>query len=625
MSEALSPDTRKGKRLCDGESRDLYRGWPLCFGDLGERPQSKFILPAVLHLNGLRSMYDVNNAPRRRIYANGYYSDWFSIKSGVAQGCPLSPLLFLVVGQALKIALDLQPGFKGIEINGSRYKLLQFADDTSLILGSIDELQHAERGILKWCKSSAMRENASKREGLGMGAYRTVKKHLLPTNIQWTTEGEWAVSLGVPVGNDLDPLKWWKQKLKAVRKHATRWLALYRHSYFGRNLIVQGMFFGRLRYWLFSLPMPEEVVKQVQAEADILWWSKEPDLNSPQHKRFRRFVKRKSAIGTRAQGGLGNMDFASHVKAFQAQWILRYAADPAPSSWKTLLDSFLLNKPDTDPKFAEGRGVFFCKLRLKEKSQLIEHVPKKAVYIRACIYSFWKLKIKQDLQHEDTLKYVAGESPWLSHRFDLRATTANRLYFGTVVEVKILSDLMHAAQDRVFTRKEWRQWIKELDATNLGRRVDNGFISRQAKKMESFVQKIPQEVIDALKGAPHVQQQHLKHDRVYALIDGEADEAPTYARYSYGQNAFIEQWVDALGMPHNTGARVVIGNKKPYEVAWWQPYRQLQEEGIREEDSRIRDVMYSSAEWVAAVRAPTTPRDCRLCLAIRVWSCELCR
>ena len=41
-------------------------------------------------------------------------------------------------------------------------------------------------------------------------------------------------------------------------------------------------------------------------------------------------------------------------------------------------------------------------------------------------------------------------------------------------------------------------------------------------------------------------------------------------------------------MPHNTGARVVIGNKKPYEVAWWQPYRQLQEEGIREEDSRIR-------------------------------------
>lgn len=40
-------------------------------------------------------MYDTAKPPRRRIYANGYYSEWFEIKSGVAQGCPLSPLLFL--------------------------------------------------------------------------------------------------------------------------------------------------------------------------------------------------------------------------------------------------------------------------------------------------------------------------------------------------------------------------------------------------------------------------------------------------------------------------------------------------------------------------------------------------
>ena len=38
------------------------------------------------------------------------------------------------------------------------------------------------------------------------------------------------------------------------------------------------------------------------------------------------------------------MDWALHVKAFQAQWIIRYAADRAASSWKNLLDSFLLLK-----------------------------------------------------------------------------------------------------------------------------------------------------------------------------------------------------------------------------------------------------------------------------------------
>ena len=54
-----------------------------------------------------------------------------------------------------------------------------------------------------------MKENASKREGLGMGRYRTDKHHLLPQNIKWIEEGYWAISLGVPIGNDLDSHKWW--------------------------------------------------------------------------------------------------------------------------------------------------------------------------------------------------------------------------------------------------------------------------------------------------------------------------------------------------------------------------------------------------------------------------------
>ena len=38
--------------------------------------------------------HDQRHMPKRRVYANGYYSEWFPIKSGVAQGCPLAPLLF---------------------------------------------------------------------------------------------------------------------------------------------------------------------------------------------------------------------------------------------------------------------------------------------------------------------------------------------------------------------------------------------------------------------------------------------------------------------------------------------------------------------------------------------------
>ena len=190
----------------------------------------------------------------------------------------------------------MQPGLKGILIKGKYYKLLQFADDTSLMLGSIAELKHAEKGIKKWCKATGMRENYSKREGLGMGRYRTIERHRLTRGIKWVPEGEWAVSLGVPVGNNLDTKRWWDKKLEDIRSHSKRWMALFQHSYFGRNLIVQGMYFGKQRYWLFSLVMSDSCIQKVQAEADILWWSKTPALTVEQEKRFRRFVAKKTVV-----------------------------------------------------------------------------------------------------------------------------------------------------------------------------------------------------------------------------------------------------------------------------------------------------------------------------------------
>ena len=113
-------------------------------------------------------MYNTTHTPQRRIYANGYYSDWFDIKSGVAQECPLSPLLFLIVAQGLKAALDIKD-VRGIDIKGLTLVLSQFADDTTLILRSTDELKGAFEVIDMWCAASAMRENMKKREGLAMG------------------------------------------------------------------------------------------------------------------------------------------------------------------------------------------------------------------------------------------------------------------------------------------------------------------------------------------------------------------------------------------------------------------------------------------------------------------------
>jgi hypothetical protein len=71
-------------------------------------------------------MYNEDRPPRRGMYVNGYYSEWFDIKSGVAQGYPLSPLLFLIVAEALNTSFEMEPGLKGIQIGKRYYKLSQF-------------------------------------------------------------------------------------------------------------------------------------------------------------------------------------------------------------------------------------------------------------------------------------------------------------------------------------------------------------------------------------------------------------------------------------------------------------------------------------------------------------------
>ena len=112
------PDERKGLFLFLDMEKAFDR---VSYSYLNDALKALGFGPRFRHSVNL--MYDVDNAPRRRIYANGYYSGWFKIRSGVAQGCPLSALLFLVVAEGLRVALDCQPGFKGIKIGAKRYKL----------------------------------------------------------------------------------------------------------------------------------------------------------------------------------------------------------------------------------------------------------------------------------------------------------------------------------------------------------------------------------------------------------------------------------------------------------------------------------------------------------------------
>ena len=498
------PDDRKGIFLFLDMEKAFDR---VSYSYLNEALDALGFGPRFARAVGL--MYDVKQPPRRRIYANGYYSDWFDIKSGVAQGCPLSPLLFLVVAEGLRISLNMQTGFKGIQISGKFYKLSQFADDTTLIMRSVKEIKAVEAGLKRWCRATGMKENVSKREGLAMGSYRHT---VMPEGIEWVKEGHWAVSLGVPIGNELDHAKWWEKKLEAVRELSKRWGGLFRTGYFGRNLVVQAMFLGRLRYWLYSIPMPRKVMRMVQDDADTLWWSKEPKLGGDR-KRFRRFVAKKTAIGPRSKGGLGNLDWASHVDSFMSQWITRYV-EPGEGSWKVLLDSFLLEDAKGDARFStEGRGVVFCKLSRGEKIKLLKRLPKGAKYIKECFHAHWRLKVEQDPTQEQN---IVAEPLWHNARFKLENVgKKEEAWLAKSLKLRKIQDIVDPETRRLRTRAEWRRYIRDCEikapwsghhAAHVSREVrghaSTHFIRDTATRLVNVFAEIPERVMFMVRQTP---------------------------------------------------------------------------------------------------------------------------
>ena len=68
------------------------------------------------------------------VQMNGFLSDFFKIERGCRQGDPVSPYIFILCAEILAIKIRNNPDVKGINVNGTEYKISQFADDTSLLL-----------------------------------------------------------------------------------------------------------------------------------------------------------------------------------------------------------------------------------------------------------------------------------------------------------------------------------------------------------------------------------------------------------------------------------------------------------------------------------------------------------
>lgn len=72
--------------------------------------------------------------PSARVKVNGILSEPFNMYNGTRQGCPISPMLFLLALEPLLMRIRQNPDIRGVNIVGAEYKLAAFADDILLYI-----------------------------------------------------------------------------------------------------------------------------------------------------------------------------------------------------------------------------------------------------------------------------------------------------------------------------------------------------------------------------------------------------------------------------------------------------------------------------------------------------------
>ena len=91
----------------------------------------------------------MHNGKELRVFNNGHSSDHIQVNNGLAQGCTLSPFLFIFCMEALARVIRDNKGIEGIPIENMEKKIGLIADETLLVTkasrSSLKELESAVR------------------------------------------------------------------------------------------------------------------------------------------------------------------------------------------------------------------------------------------------------------------------------------------------------------------------------------------------------------------------------------------------------------------------------------------------------------------------------------------------
>ena len=263
------------------------------------------------------------NEPIFRIKNNGWISQPYKMERGQRQGCPLSALIFIIIVEVLAIAVRDNLEIKGLVIGDVEHKIVQYADDATLILRDLQSIDTVITTINRFSRLAGPKLNVEKTTGIWLGPLKDLglRKYC---NITWT--GKPIKCLGIYLGHDKDKCLAlnWDKKLIAVKKVLSQWkqrastLTLQ-----GKILVVKTLALSKIVFPATLLTMPENVRKELKTSIFEFIWGKRDRL------------KRLHLVNDVLHGGLSMVEIESFVTSLKAAWVTKFIT--IDGDWKNVL------------------------------------------------------------------------------------------------------------------------------------------------------------------------------------------------------------------------------------------------------------------------------------------------
>ena len=251
---------------------------------------------------------------------NGWLSEPFPLERGIRQGCPFSPLLFVLAVEILATKVR-QGAIKGIQINHSEaittIKIQQYADDTTLFLQDKEDLDEAINILNNFKYISGLSINTNKSEAMWLG----LNKHRRETfhELKWVKQIK---ILGICFSS-LKPAKEiednWCNKIESMKRVIQQW-SRRNLSIIGKTIIAKTFIISQFIYVMQAIGLPQKVLITINSALYTFLWKKK----TSNRKAFEK-VKRKVLVLNTEKGGLKMIDMITLQKALQLRWISKLA------------------------------------------------------------------------------------------------------------------------------------------------------------------------------------------------------------------------------------------------------------------------------------------------------------